>query len=92
MEMYCKATGLPFSEHMMRWEPKAFPEWIDCPYYQAWHGQVIESSGFKPPSSTQPGQSEFDSLPPECQEEVKRAQPYYEKLYSLRSTPCKHMS
>ena len=86
MEMYCKATVLPFAEHMLTWEPKAFPEWKECMYYQAWHGKVIASSGFVkhvPRSS----KTSLEDLPPEFQEAVKHALPFYEKLYSVRSVP-----
>ena len=86
MEMYCKTTGLPFTKHMLTWESKAFPEWKECVHYQAWFGKVIASSGFTKHS---PGSSEtsLTDLPPEYQEAVKHALPFYEKLYRVRSVP-----
>ena len=86
MEMYCKATGLPFAEHMLTWESKTFPEWKECMYYEAMHSQVIASSGFVK-NTRRSSKTSLEDLPPELQEAVKHALPFYEKLYSVRSVP-----
>ena len=81
MEMYCRETGLPFSENMLSWEPKVLPDWEQCP---AWYRGVMKSTGFEKAA----GKSTVDpDLLPEFQDAVKEALPYYEKLYSVRRLP-----
>ena len=46
--MYCRETGLPFSEEMLSWEPKVFPQWKQYPQYHLWFQSVTHSSGFPP--------------------------------------------
>ena len=84
--MYCKTTGLPFTEHMLTWEPKTFPEWKECVYYKAWYGKVMASSGFVK-HAARSTKTSLNDLPPEYQEAVKHALPFYEKLRRVRSVP-----
>ena len=37
MEMYCREAGLPYTEDMLTWEPKVFPDWKQYPKYYIWH-------------------------------------------------------
>ena len=85
MEMYCRETGLPFSESMLTWEPKVFPEWKRYQNYKPWFESVITSSGFIKYSGKQPNSS--DKLLPELEVAAKKALTYYDKLNFLRNVP-----
>ena len=83
MQMYCGETGLPFSESMLSWEPKTLGEWDQSP---AWYQGVMRSTGFTKATEKSAAVS-ADHLPPEFQEAVKEALPFYEKLRSVRKLP-----
>ena len=87
MKLYCNATGLPFSEDMLTWEPREIPRWKQCPNYQEWHGEVMTSSGFKKDSPARYNTLRLEDLSPVFQEAVKHALPFYEKLHSVRTLP-----
>ena len=81
METYCRMSGLPFSEQMLEWEAKEFPEWTTCPYYQAWHGQVIASKGFEKRDKPE---MNVTCLLPELQDAIQRATPFFKQLHSRK--------
>ena len=85
--MYCSSTGLPFSEHMLTWEPNAFPEWKRTLFYEDFHNKVMASSGFIGISPAGSSEKSLEALPPDFQAAVKDAMPVYEKLYSVRTRP-----
>ena len=87
MKLYCNATGLSFSEDMLTWEPKVFPRWKQCQDYELSHGDIIASTGFKKYSPSKYDTLRLEDLPPEYQEAVKHALPFYEKLHSVRALP-----
>ena len=86
MKMYCGATGLPFTDEMLTWKPMEFPEWTECMNYMIWHGNVIRSSGFLKQTLCA-SQPTMNDLPSEYKKDVERAQPFYEKLYHVRTAP-----
>ena len=83
MEMYCREAGLPYTEDMLTWEPKVFPDWKQYPKYYIWHENVTSSTGFKPKKA---GATEVTLLP-EFLKAVEKAIPYYERLNSVRRVP-----
>ena len=83
--MYCTQTGLPFSESMLTWEPKVFPEWQKYAKYEPWFETVMNSSGFMNETIKQKDPS--DKVLPEFELAARRALPYYNKLNSVRSVP-----
>jgi hypothetical protein len=44
---YCAAAGIGFRPEALRWQPSDRPEWE---LSRAWHTDVAESSGFRPPA------------------------------------------
>lgn len=89
MELYCRATDLPFSEDMLNWEPKFFPEWDKCTNAPVWHKGVTESSGFIKHSSSK-SRASLNDLPLDFQQSVKNNLAFYEKLKSVSSRPTVH--
>ena len=79
MEAYCNATGLPFSENMLTWEPNQKLEWMGFDNDYVWHGKAIASSGFI--VSKESSQPQMSDLPPDFQEAVKKALPFYEIMH-----------
>ena len=86
--MYCRETRLPFSESMLTWEPKVFPEWKQYSNYESWFRSVMTSSGFVKHTGKQEKSSD-STLLPKLEVAVKKAMPYYQKLNSLRMVPVK---
>ena len=84
--MYCRETGLPFTEEMLTWEPKVFPEWEMCPHYQLWFQSVMHSSGFIKQDTEKDSKPKVE-LQPAVQAALKRALPFYDKLYGYRCIP-----
>ena len=83
MEMYCSATGLPFSEQILTWESKTFPVWAEFQYYQIWHGPVMASTGFVKNVSKE-SEVTLSDLPPHVNHAIRSALPFYKQLYSAR--------
>ena len=89
MKVYCTATGLPYKESMVSWEPKSFPEWEwhESPsVYLPWHGDVINSTGsvkhFQ--SSNVDISVTVDGLEREIKDVVEEAMPFYETMHKTR--------
>ena len=91
MEAYCRSVGLPFSEQMLTWEPKAFPDWKQYSTYEYWHQGVMASTGFTKPTREH-SQSDTDDLPPRLNDAAQNALPFYEKLMNVRITPITEAS
>ena len=87
METYCSAIGLPFSEHMLTWEPKHFLAWKTKLFHEVLHNVVAESTGFIKQSPTGNSEKSLEALPLDFQAAVKDAIPVYEKLYNVRMVP-----
>ena len=83
MEMYCAATGLPFKESMITWEPKSFPEWefYSPSVCKVWHGNAIKSTGFIKPFHSS---LSMDTLEQEVRSMVEESIPFYEAMYKTR--------
>ena len=82
MKKYCTATGLPFKETMVSWEPKSFPEWDSDPFSQVWYGSAMKSSGFMKPSTSSPPSTK--DLPKDVIALIEEFIPQYETLHSTR--------
>ena len=82
MKKYCTATGLPFKETMLSWEPKSFPEWDNDPFGHVWYGAVTRSSGFVKPSSSSP--PSMKDLPEDVMSVIEESLPLYETMHSTR--------
>ena len=87
--MYCRETGLPFSEEMLTWEPKVFPQWKQYPQYHLWFESVTHSSGFIKQDTEKASKPKVE-LQPGLQAAVERALPFYDKLYGVRCIPVHH--
>ena len=78
MSIYCNATGLPYSENMLKWKSREFPDWTDFPHSDAWHGKAINSTGFIIEAESH--RPQLSDLLPQFQEAVVKALPYYEVM------------
>ncbi|XP_070538936.1 uncharacterized protein [Ptychodera flava] len=85
MKTFCDFVGFQFKESMVHWKPGRPEEWS---WHDAWYGTIASSAGFiRNPETQNSFQLEDISLYPSyIQEAIQDAQPYYEKLYNLRST------
>lgn len=90
MKIYCNTVGLPFSDKILTWEPKLFPEWKLYPNYEFWHKSVSTSTGFMKNTERQQMEPSVHLLP-QFEDAVKKAMPYYEQLKSIRINPSKQV-
>ncbi len=67
----CRALGIEYSDHMLRWTPGARPE--DGVWAKHWYHAVHESTGFQPYRAKQGFPAHLESLLEQCA-------PWYEKL------------
>ena len=83
MEVYCAATGLPFKESMITWEPKSFPEWEypSLSAFMVWHGITSRSTGFVKPLHSSVS---VDTLEQDVRGMVEEAIPFYEAMYEAK--------
>jgi hypothetical protein len=74
----CAALGIPFDEHMLRWEPgRRDTDGVWAPH---WYGSVERSTGFAPyREPTEP-------LPDRLRRLADAARPLYEELHAVRLT------
>jgi hypothetical protein len=85
MKLYCSATGLPFTEDMLKWEQEEIKECNWFPTYKLWYGAAMSSTGFrKPKLSSEEPLSNYPKIVEEC---VRDELPYYEALYEVRAKP-----
>lgn len=85
MKLYCSATGLPFTEDMLKWEQEEIKECNWFPTYKLWYGTAMSSTGFmKPKLSSEEPLSNYPKIVEEC---VRDELPYYEALYEVRAKP-----
>ena len=84
MTTYCNATGLPYSDKMLTWKSREFPDWMDFPHYDAWHGKVMKSTGFV--IEAESPQPQLCDLLPQFQEAAVKALPYYEVMKKSAQT------
>ena len=83
MKVYCTATGLPFKESMVSWEPKSFPEW-EWHGHLSWHGDVINSTGFEKHFQSSNSSISVDGLEQEIRGVVEESIPFYEIMHKAR--------
>ncbi|XP_070537536.1 uncharacterized protein [Ptychodera flava] len=85
MKKFCDFAGFDFKESMIYWELGRPKEWTSP---DAWYSTVLNTVGFiRNPETQSSSQDEDISLyPTYVQEAIQDAQPYYEKLYNLRTT------
>ena len=87
MKVYCTATGLPFKESMVSWEPKSFPEWKwhgSPSVYLSWHGDVMNSAGFVKRFQSSNSSVSVDGLEQEIRGVVEESIPFYEAMHKTR--------
>ena len=83
LQLYCSATGLPFTEDMLTWEPEEGEEWKHFPNSLIWYRTAMYSSGFmKTTQSTSELLSDYPEIVKEC---IQYSLPYYEALYERRA-------
>ncbi|XP_070537561.1 uncharacterized protein [Ptychodera flava] len=88
MKKFCDFVGFEFRESMLRWQPGRLEDWS---WDDAWYGTVMNSSGFiKSEKYPEEIVSEINvsSYPEYVQDVFRDSQPYYEKLYSMRTKPA----
>jgi hypothetical protein len=71
---YCRAVGLPFVPHALRWEPEDRSEWSRT---RKWHVDAIGSSGFAPTEKQYDVTVDNDA---ELKSFYEYHYPFYEKL------------
>ena len=77
LSQYCQKTGLNYSEGMLTWKPGIVEDWTEYPLYKEWHGDAMLSSGFSRGFKKEQVEETF---PPEVEEEIQKAMPYYEAM------------
>ena len=76
LKTLCSELGLLFTDKMLTWP--AGPKPFDGIWAPHWYGAVHRSTGFEDPEGPLP------DLPPEYQDIVDQALPYYERLASFK--------
>lgn len=76
LKTLCSELGLLFTDKMLNWP--AGPKLFDGIWAPHWYGAVHRSTGFEDPEGPLP------DLPPEYQDIVDQALPYYERLASFK--------
>ena len=84
MERYCIATGLPFEEQMLTWEPGEVQDWKTYKYYKEFFSTIMESSGFLKPRADS---TTVTDLSQEAQDVYHQVLPFYEHMYRVRLQP-----
>ena len=83
LQLYCSATGLPFTEDMLTWEPEEVEEWKLFSSYPVWYGTAMHSSGFmKTTQSTSESLTDYPEIVKEC---IQHSLPYYEALREVKT-------
>ncbi|XP_022081168.1 branched-chain-amino-acid aminotransferase-like protein 2 [Acanthaster planci] len=91
LQLFCKATGLPFSQKLLRWEQvkERPPSNLLLPTFMWDNGKAFgvfktafESTCFH--KETTGVAKETDPISPEIEQLIQDALPYYEKLYKYR--------
>ena len=85
MKHYCAETGLSYDKKMLTWSPGVVEDWADYEYFEDWHWNAMYSSGFNVGLQPQneDNSSGCESVPPEVDEAIKKAMPYYELMQKL---------
>ena len=81
LSQYCQKTGLIYSEKMLTWKPGIVEDWTENPGYMERHSGAMFSSGFS--SDLKKSEQEDGTFPPEVEEEIRKAMPYYEAMHKL---------
>ncbi|MBB2910407.1 hypothetical protein FHS43_001670 [Streptosporangium becharense] len=79
---YCRATGIPFLAHALRWEPVAVPAWRQA---ERWHLDVMASDGIRRGVSSRPAVDVEDH--PVLGAFYRFHLPHYRALWEHRLTP-----
>ncbi|XP_002740297.1 uncharacterized protein LOC100367746 [Saccoglossus kowalevskii] len=78
MQKYCKLTGLPFRDSMLKWEPEnisSWPEYLKPPAVMRYYQSAVNSSSFekrKPPTT--------DDIPDELLKYIEQLRVYYYEM------------
>ncbi|XP_070573623.1 uncharacterized protein [Ptychodera flava] len=84
LEKYCKATGLPFRESFLNWEPgniEHFPEYVKSPDFDLFNEKAIGSSCFIPSSDSDVDLTELPEKLRQCIDEYTLL---YEEMISKK--------
>ncbi|XP_071794350.1 uncharacterized protein [Asterias amurensis] len=93
LKQYCLATGIPFDEQMMHWNPAKVGslKW-HCPRVlratnrlMGWYNAALNSSGFRKPTPKK--KVEMSELQPDVREAIEFTTPYYQAMYKMRLRP-----
>ena len=83
MKRYCAETGLPYDKKMLTWSPGVVEDWTFNEFFEDWHWNAMYSSGFNVgllPRNNDNVLSSTESFPPEVDEAIQKALPYYELM------------
>ena len=83
MKCYCAETGLPYDKKMLTWSPGVVEDWTNNDIFEDWHWNAMYSSGFNVgllPQNEDNTPSSSESVPPEVDEAIQKALPYYELM------------
>ncbi|XP_070531553.1 uncharacterized protein [Ptychodera flava] len=84
MKKFCDFVGFEFKESMLHWNSDRPEAWKGN---DAWFSTVLNTTGFLKKGTHSPSQIDLSSYPAYVRDAIQDSQPFYEKLYSLRSQP-----